>query len=63
MKLRQLVDKALRSKSFWDQLKKDPVAALQSVGAKPTPQQLKALKEIDYKSLEVLARAFSNRMT
>ena len=55
---RELVEKAMGSYKFYQDLKKDPAAALQALGLQPTPQQIKALKNLNYKSLEAAANTF-----
>ena len=65
MKLKELVDKTMRDMRFYQLLKKNPEAALRELepAAKPTAKQIKALKKINYKSLDDLAAAFGERVT
>jgi hypothetical protein len=65
MKLKVLVDKLMGDKRFYELLEKNPEAALRELepAAKPTAGQIKALTEINYKSLEEVAKAFGERMT
>ena len=59
MTLQQLINKVLNDPAFFTQLKKDPAKALQGTGQKLTPEQLKALKEVNYKALEDVGAAFA----
>ena len=59
MTLQQLINKILSDPGFWNELKKDPGKALRGIGENPTPQQLKALKELNYTSLEDIGSAFA----
>ena len=61
MTLQQLVDKILNDPGFWNELKKDPAKALRGIGEKPTPEQLKALKELNYQALQDLGSAFAGQ--
>jgi hypothetical protein len=63
MKLKQLVDKMMRDRDFYKQLQSDPAAALRSEGATPKPEQIEALKKINYKYLEDVAAAFGYDVT
>jgi hypothetical protein len=58
MNIRELVDKVMDDREFYEQLKRDPAAALRSYGDQPNPEQIEALKKINYKYLEDLAEAF-----
>ena len=59
MTLEQLVNKVLGDPKFWNELRKDPGKALRDVGEKPTPEQIKALKELNYKALQDVGAAFA----
>jgi hypothetical protein len=59
MTLQELINKILNDPGFWNQPKKDPAKALQGTGQSLTPEQLKALKELNYKSLQDVGAAFS----
>lgn len=63
MNLKQLVDKMMSDRDFYNQLRKDPAAALREEGVEPKPKLIKALKSINYKSLENVAAAFGERVT
>jgi hypothetical protein len=63
MELKQLVDKLMVDYGFYLKLKEDPAAALRGQGEEPKPEQIEALKKIDYKSLEDVATAFADKMT
>ena len=57
---RELIEKAMGNYKFYQDLKKDPAAALKRLGLDPTPGQIKALKKINYSSLEAAAKAFGS---
>jgi hypothetical protein len=59
MTLQQLINKVLNDPAFFTALKKDPAKALQGTGEKLTPEQIKALKEVNYKALEDVGAAFA----
>jgi hypothetical protein len=59
MTLQQLINKVLNDPAFFTQLKKDPAKALQGTDEKLTPEQIKALKELNYKALEDVGAAFA----
>ena len=63
MTLRQLVNKVMVGKRFYDDLKKDPEAALLSVGDKPTQKQIEALKKVNYDVLDEIAKVFGYKFT
>jgi hypothetical protein len=63
MTLRQLVNKLMVSKRFYEDLKKDPEAALRSVGDKPTQKQVEALKKVNYDVLDEIVRVFGYKFT
>jgi hypothetical protein len=58
MKLKELVDKVLDSKEWYQQLKKNPAGLSKAHNLELTEDQIAALKKIDYRSLDDLARAF-----
>jgi hypothetical protein len=59
MTLQQLINKVLNDAAFFNELRKDPVKAFQGTGEKLTPEQIKALKEVNYKALQDVAAAFA----
>lgn len=59
MTLQQLINKVLNDPKFWNELRKDPGKALRDVGEAPTPEQIKALKEVNYKALQDVGSAFA----
>ena len=61
--LKHLVDKLMKDRHFYEQLREDPAAALRSVGAEAKPEQIEALRKINYKSLEEVAAAFNDFVT
>jgi hypothetical protein len=63
MTLQQLVDRVLSDPKFWNALRKDPAKALRDAGEKPTPEQIKALKEVNYKALQDIGAAFAGSGT
>lgn len=63
MNLKELVDKVMGDRDFYEKLRKDPATALRGQGVEPKPEQVKALKKINYKYLEEVAAAFGDRVT
>jgi hypothetical protein len=63
MDLEKLVDKVMHEPGFYDKLKKDPKAALLSAGDKPKPEQIEALKKVNYKVLDEIAKVFGYKFT
>jgi hypothetical protein len=61
MTLQQLINRILNDPGFWNELKKDPAKALQGIGQNLTPEQLKALKELNYKALQDVGSAFAGQ--
>lgn len=61
MTFREFVGKMLDDAQFRHEVCKDPKAALEHAGTKPTEQQLKALHKINYESLQDVAEAFGGR--
>jgi len=57
--LQQLINRILNDPAFWNELKKDPAKAAQAVGQNFTPEQIKALRELNYKALQDVASAFA----
>lgn len=58
MNLRELVDRAMDDRKFYEQLKRDPESALREHGVKPSSEQIEALKNLNYEYLEEVAEAF-----
>jgi hypothetical protein len=58
MNIHELFVKALHNQAFWNELKKDPAKAFKDAGIKVTPQQLEAVKNLNYPSLETVATSF-----
>lgn len=56
--IRQFVDKVMDDAEFFKALQVDPAAALSDAGIDATPQQIDALKKINYESLRAVAKAF-----
>ena len=52
MKFEELVRKAMKNKKFRTQLKRSPAKTLQAAGVEPTPKLTRALKSLNWKSLE-----------
>jgi hypothetical protein len=62
MTFQQFVDKMLKDKKFRTAVRLDPKQALIAAGMKkPTPQQVNALKKVNYGSLNRVASAFHNK--
>lgn len=61
MTLQQLINRILNDPGFWNELKKDPAKAMQGIGQTLTPEQLKALKELNYKALQDVGAAFAGQ--
>jgi hypothetical protein len=59
MTLQQLINKVLSDPKFWNELRKDPGKALRDAGETPTPEQIKSLKEVNYKALQDVGAAFA----
>jgi hypothetical protein len=59
MTLQQLVNKVLSDPAFFNALRKDPAQAMKAAGETLTPEQLKALKEVNYKALQDIGAAFA----
>ena len=60
MTFEDLVNKVLDDKSFWTELKSDPAAALKKAGVKASPKAIAALKRMDYKSVQNVAKALED---
>jgi hypothetical protein len=58
MTLENLVNKVLGDPGFWNELRKNPGKASRVAGEKLTAEQIKALKGLNYGSLQDLAMAF-----
>ena len=63
MTFKKLVDKLMTDKSFYKSFKKDPEAALAPLGTQLDEKQIKALKKVDFKRLEKVAKAFNDKVT
>jgi len=51
MKFDKLVTKAMKNKKFREALKRNPTTALKKVGVAATPQLHRAIKSLNWKSL------------
>jgi len=58
MNIHQLLHMAMDDPKFYEQLKHDPEGALRSRGMHPTEAHIRALKSLNYRSLEEVATAF-----
>ena len=58
MTFQEFVNKMLTDEKFRHAISTDPKAALERAGMKPTPQQIEALKKVNYHSLQNVAQAF-----
>lgn len=56
MNIRQLVDKMMDDREFYEKLKKDPAAALAEHNL--SAEQIEALRKLDFDHLERIARLF-----
>lgn len=63
MKLKELVDKVMSSKEWYEQLKKSPVELSKTHKLNLNEKQIAALKKINYESLDDLAQVFGERLT
>jgi hypothetical protein len=63
MKLKELVDKVMANKEWYEQLKKDPASLSKSHNLQLDKEQIDALKKINYDSLDDVAKAFRERNT
>jgi TRAP-type C4-dicarboxylate transport system substrate-binding protein len=61
MTVEELFARAVHNKAFWDELKKDPANAFREAGLKVDQRQVDSLKKLDFKALEAVAEAFSDR--
>ena len=62
MTFKEFVDRMLNDDGFRHAVRMDPKKALQSAGMRPTKAQIDSLKEIDFQSLEKMARAFGEEV-
>ena len=58
-----LVEKAIENPNFYKELKKDPAAALSKSGLTAQPEQIDALKGINYDYLEEVAKSLGYFVT
>jgi hypothetical protein len=58
-----LVEKAIEDPDFYKELKKDPAAALSKSGLTAQPEQIDALKSINYDYLEEVAKSLGYFVT
>jgi len=58
-----LVEKAIEDPNFYKELKKDPAAALSKSGLTAQPEQIDALKGINYDYLEEVAKSLGYFVT
>jgi hypothetical protein len=58
-----LVEKAIDDPKFYEELKKDPAAALSKSGLTAEPEQIEALKKLDYDYLEEVAKSLGYFVT
>jgi len=59
----ELVDKAIEDPKFYKELKKDPAAALSKSGLTATPEQIEALRQLNYDYLEAAAKSLGYLVT
>jgi TRAP-type C4-dicarboxylate transport system substrate-binding protein len=58
MEIHELFARALHNQDFWNKLKKDPARAFKEAGIDATPQQIEAVKQLNYAALERIATVF-----
>jgi len=63
MKLKELVDKVMSNREWYEQLKKSPGELSKTHKLNLNEQQIAALRKINYESLDDLAQAFGERFT
>ena len=63
MKLKELVDKVMSNREWYEQLKKSPEELSKTHKLNLNEQQIAALRKINYESLDDLAQAFGERFT
>ena len=59
----ELVEKAIEDPNFYKELKKDPAAALSKHGLAAEPEQIEALKKVNYDYLEEVAKSIGYFVT
>jgi hypothetical protein len=59
----ELVDKAIDDPGFYKELKKNPAEALSKIGLTAEPNQIEALKQINYDYLEEVAKSLGYFVT
>jgi hypothetical protein len=59
----ELVEKAIEDPKFYKELKKDPAAALSKYGLAAEPEQIEALKKVNYDYLEEVAKSIGYFVT
>jgi len=63
MELKELVDKVMSNKEWYQQLKRSPEELSKTHKLDLNEQQIAALRKINYESLDDLAQAFGERFT
>ena len=63
MKLKELIDKVMSNREWYEQLKKSPEELSKTHKLDLNEQQIAALRKINYESLDDLAQAFGERFT
>ena len=61
MTLNDFVEKMLKDEKFREAVKNDPKQALTTAGATPTEAQVKALRHINFHSLNRVSEAFGSK--
>ncbi len=59
----ELIEKAIEDPKFYKELKKDPAAALSEFGLTAAPEQIEALKKVNYDYLEEVAKSLGYFVT
>ena len=60
MKLKELIDKVMSNREWYEQLKKSPEELSKTHKLDLNEQQIAALRKINYESLDDLAQAFQS---
>jgi len=63
VKLKELIDKVMSNREWYEQLKKSPEELSKTHKLDLNEQQIAALRKINYESLDDLAQAFGERFT
>ena len=62
MTFKEFVHKMLHDAHFRHEVRIDPEKALREAGTRPTREQVEALKNIDFSSIEAVAESFGDSL-